>query len=76
MRKLFLFLSLGIFMFSCKEAKKETKQSPYQPLADQYAEFALTTDISKLTEDEKKMIPLFISWRISSGRMPTGTKVN
>ena len=60
MRKLFLFLSLGIFMFSCKEAKKETKQSPYQPLADQYAEFALTTDISKLTENEKKMIPLFI----------------
>lgn len=60
MRKLFLFLSLGIFMFSCKEAKKENKQSPYQPLADQYAEFALTTDISKLTENEKKMIPLFI----------------
>ena len=60
MRKLFLLLSLGIFMFSCKEAKKETKQSPYQPLADQYAEFALTTDISKLTENEKKMIPLFI----------------
>lgn len=60
MRKLFLFLSLGIFLFSCKEAKKETKQSPYQPLADQYAEFALTTDISKLTENEKKMIPLFI----------------
>ena len=60
MRKLFLFLLLGSFAFSCKEAKKETKQSPYQPLADQYAEFALTTDISKLTENEKKMIPLFI----------------
>ena len=61
MRKLFLFLSLGIFLFSCKEAKKETKQpSPYQPLADQYAEFTLTTDVSKLTENEKKMIPILI----------------
>lgn len=60
MRKLFLFLLLGSFMFSCKEAKKEAKESPYKPLADQYAEFTLTTDMSKLTENEKKMIPIFI----------------
>ncbi len=60
MRKLFLLLSLGIFLFSCKEAKKETKQSPYQPLADQYAEFPLTTDLTQLTENEKKMIPILI----------------
>lgn len=60
MRKLFLFLSLGVFLFSCKEAKKETKPSPYQSLADQYAEFSLTTDLNQLTENEKKMIPILI----------------
>lgn len=60
MRKLFLLLSLGVFLFSCKEAKKETKPSPYQALADQYAEFPLTTDLSQLTENEKKMIPILI----------------
>ena len=60
MRKLFLFLSLGIFLFSCKEVKKETKPSPYQPLADQYAEFPLTTDLNQLTENEKKMLPILI----------------
>ena len=60
MRKLFLLLSLGVFLFSCKEAKKETKPSPYQALADQYAEFPLTTDLSQLTDNEKKMIPILI----------------
>ena len=60
MRKLFLLLSLGVFLFSCKEAKKETKPSPYQALADQYAEFPLTTDLNQLTENEKKMIPILI----------------
>ena len=60
MRKLFLLLSLGVFLFSCKEVKKETKPSPYQALADQYAEFPLTTDLNQLTENEKKMIPILI----------------
>lgn len=60
MRKLFMFLSLGIFMFSCKENKKAAQQSPYQALADQYVQFTLTTDMSKLTDNEKKMIPLLI----------------
>ena len=60
MRKLFLFLSMGLFFFSCKEAKKEVKTSPYQALADQYQEFTLTTDISKLTEKEKQMLPILI----------------
>mgnify|MGYP003528225272 CR=1 FL=1 len=56
MKKLLLVLSLGILVFACKESKKETKQSPYQALADQYAEFPLTTDVSKLTENEKKIM--------------------
>ncbi len=60
MRKLFLFLSMGLFFFSCKEAKKEVQTSPYQALADQYQEFTLTTDISKLTEKEKQMLPILI----------------
>lgn len=60
MRKLFLFLFLSIMLFSCKEAKKQVKESPYKMLADQYSEFPLITDMSKLTENEKKMIPILI----------------
>lgn len=59
MRKIVLFLAVCSLLGSCKEAKKNTA-SPYQALADQYAEFTLTTDISKLTENEKKMLPLLI----------------
>lgn len=60
MKQLLILLSLGIFTFSCKEAKKEVTPSPYQALTDQYAEFTLTTDLTKLTENEKKMIPILI----------------
>lgn len=56
-----VFLLLAMLTFgACKEAKKENNSSPYQGLADQYAEFVLTTDISKLTEKEKQMLPLLI----------------
>ncbi len=60
MKKTFLFLTAGLFLFGCKEAKKEAATSPYQALADQYEEFTLTTDISKLTDKEKQMIPILI----------------
>lgn len=60
MRKILIVLSLGVFTFACKEPKKEVQVSPYQHLVDQYAEFTLTTDLSKLTENEKQMIPLMI----------------
>ncbi len=60
MKKTTLCLAVILALGACKEAKKETKPSPYQQLADQYAEYTLTTDISKLTENEKKMIPLLI----------------
>ena len=80
MRKLFLLLSLGVFLFSCKEAKKETKPSPYQALADQYAEFPLTTDLNQLTENEKKcslyLSRLPISWKTFSGKTHTETKAH
>ena len=60
MKPFALILSIGILAFSCKETKKEAQPSPYQPLVDQYAEVTLTTDLSKLTENEKKMIPILI----------------
>lgn len=60
MKKTTLCLAVVLALGACKEAKKETKTSPYQELADQYAEYTLTTDMSKLTENEKKMIPLLI----------------
>lgn len=56
-----VFLLLAVLTLgACKENKKENQPSPYQGLADQYAEFTLTTDISKLTENEKQMLPLLI----------------
>ena len=60
MKKLFLFLTIGLFLGGCKQAPKEATTSPYQALADQYEEFTLTTDISKLTDKEKQMIPILI----------------
>lgn len=60
MRKTTILLAVILAMSACKEAKKENKTSPWQELADQYAEFTLTTDVSKLTENEKKMLPLLI----------------
>lgn len=60
MRKTTILLAVILALGACKEAKKENKTSPWQELADQYAEFTLTTDVSKLTENEKKMLPLLI----------------
>lgn len=62
MNRLILFVALTMAVGSCKEQKKEVKQQPsqIQSLADQYAEFALTTDVSKLSENEKKMIPILM----------------
>lgn len=60
MKKLILCLATGLMFGACKDVKKDSNASPYQELADQYAEFTLTTDIGKLTENEKKMIPLLV----------------
>ena len=56
MKKFFFFLIAGILFGACKENKKlpEQSASPYRELADQYAEFTLTTDLSQLSENEKK----------------------
>ena len=62
MRRITFLLASLLLLGACKEAKKASDRttSPYQELADQYAEFPLTTDLSKLTEKEKQMLPLLI----------------
>ncbi|MEG0796461.1 MAG: Zn-dependent hydrolase [Odoribacter sp.] len=60
MKKTTLLLAVVLALGACKEAKKANNSSPYQELADQYVEYTLTTDISKLTDSEKKMIPLLM----------------
>ena len=62
MRIITFLLATLLLLGACKEAKKASDRttSPYQELADQYAEFPLTTDLSKLTEKEKQMLPLLI----------------
>ena len=62
MRRITFLLATLVLLGACKEAKKASDRttSPYQELADQYAEFPLTTDLSKLTEKEKQMLPLLI----------------
>ncbi|MGL5684125.1 MAG: dipeptidyl-peptidase 3 family protein [Marinifilaceae bacterium] len=62
MNKLVLFVALCMAAGGCKEQKKVSEQqtTQIQQLADQYAEFALTTDVTKLTENQKKMIPILM----------------
>lgn len=62
MRRITFLLATLLLLGACKKAKKASDRtaSPYQELADQYAEFPLTTDLSKLTEKEKQMLPLLI----------------
>lgn len=60
MKKITFLLAAAIMVGSCKETPKKSGQSPYQELANQYAEYTLTTDVSKLSENEKKMLPLLM----------------
>lgn len=60
MKKIVFILAAGLLFCSCKNEKPKTTLSPYRELADQYTEYILTTDLSKLTENEKKMLPLLI----------------
>ena len=52
MRRITFLLATLLLLGACKEAKKASDRtaSPYQELADQYAEFPLTTDLSNRTE--------------------------
>ena len=61
MKTIIIFLAVSAFFCACKEARQTPSSvSPYQALADQYAEFTLTTDTSTLTEIEKQVIPLLM----------------
>ncbi len=70
MKNLLLFSFSFILFFSCKQKQEKIKKeekinsqkdnSIIENKIKQYAKVKLTTDISKLSENEKKMIPLLI----------------
>lgn len=65
MKKILVLLLLSILAFSCKVKKeetatKETALTEMQKNLSKYVTVKLTADISKLTENERKMIPLLI----------------
>ena len=74
MKKAYLLVISTLLIFSCSSNKKETRKpikqvtnttkpdnsSSMENKVKEYARVALTTDLSKLTENEKKMIPLLI----------------
>lgn len=55
--------SLALITNSCKNKKtetpEETTKSELQQKVEEYAYFDLTTDISKLSENDKQLIPIF-----------------
>ena len=66
MKNTIMALTLLVLITSCKEEKKEevsndeTVSTEIQNKLDKYVSVKLTTDLSKLTENERKMIPLLI----------------
>lgn len=66
MKNIILTLAFLVLMSSCKEEKKEdvsvaeTTSTEIQNILDKYVSVKLTTDLSKLSENERKMIPLLI----------------
>lgn len=65
MKKILVLLLVSIIAFSCKVKKEEsvTKQTALtemQQNLSKYVTVKLTADISKLTENERKMIPMLI----------------
>ncbi len=70
MKKTIIFLLAIIVLASCKDTNtsrnpksQSTHESKEQTMKDKinaYVPFKLTTDLSKLTENEKKMLPLLI----------------
>lgn len=66
MMRLFTFLNLTLLLFLISCAPKEAEQAAstagidVASRANEYVEFTLTTDLSVLTEYQKKMIPILI----------------
>lgn len=61
---LILWLSVFVFAMSCNAAKEETKEEAQtafdQNLLKKYTTVRLTTDLSLLTDNQKKLIPILI----------------
>ncbi|MEI6575871.1 MAG: Zn-dependent hydrolase [Bacteroidota bacterium] len=61
-----LFLGTSIFLFSCKEKSSKSSTNSLsvdtviQKKLNEFVEVSLTTDLSKLTDKEKQMLPLMI----------------
>ena len=65
-----IYLLISVVLFSCKpkdESRKPTKQvstveskSEMKKNLNKYVSVKLTSDLSKLTENERKMLPLLI----------------
>lgn len=57
------FGCFALLMPSCKNKKtetpEETTKSELQQKVEEYAYFDLTTDLSKLSENDKQLIPIF-----------------
>lgn len=66
MKKIIVLLSVMAMVTSCKEDKKEDvvvsmeNMTPMEKNLSKYVSFKLTADVSKLTKNEKKMLPLLI----------------
>jgi len=61
-------LSCGLFLAGCRQSESDATVATDTPpaaqlnleLANMYTEFALTTDLTLLTDKDKQMIPLLI----------------
>ncbi|MEZ4793108.1 MAG: hypothetical protein R2783_06505 [Gelidibacter sp.] len=66
MKKVILCALMALLAFSCKEEKKEepmtedTAQTEMQNNLSKYVTVKLTSDVGKLTENQRKMIPILI----------------
>ena len=57
-----ILMAFVLITMACQptEPQNETEKSATQMMLDEYAEFTLTTEMSKLSEKEKQMIPILI----------------
>lgn len=66
MKKIAIFLLAATALISCKneekkgEAATETEMTPMQKNLSKYVSFKLTADVSTLTKNQQKMLPLMI----------------
>jgi hypothetical protein len=59
MKKLISFILVSSFLLACTP-EEETPVSQMEQKVNEYAEFTLNTDLSHLTDNQRKMIPILI----------------